>query len=260
MNNKFITILLVIIISLIIPDLIKLGTQLITKLTVSTPNHVKIQFPSPSPNPQTINPANKYTSKELQISFTLPEGNFTINYDKTKDWGAEFGTKYAFTKHIRIEDLQSRQLYDIDLASIENDKPFAWEGAPSWYVPALSENESTEELLDKLTKYMQNPIYIKNIYLDNLNSYAKIVYTKSCYGPCKLYRKYLIPFEKSIDGKIYHTLTFSTVIGELGFGDEEVNSNLETLKRLIPLDQFSDPEAQQAIKIQDQITHSLVIK
>lgn len=227
------------------------------KVEISKVTPEALITPTNSPTLKPTLPGNtRYESKELKLSFQLPL-NFEVTNDRTHDWGTEFGTKYAITKSLSIHDLGTLQTYGFGLATIENDKPFGWEGNPFWYVPSLDKSNSNEEFEVKLKKYYQNPIHIKDTYITNLNNFAKIVYLKGCYGQCILIRTYYIPFEKQIDNKIYHTLTFSTTIADLGYDDQMVENNLTSLMDQIKQDRFSDNKINLIIDTQDKIVKSL---
>ncbi|MBP9702729.1 hypothetical protein KBD69_03510 [Candidatus Woesebacteria bacterium] len=209
--NKFLALLILL---LLLPDLLRLVQQVLTKIApkpLSTTNSNYSPTPNQTPD-YSVSEPRQHESKELKITLSIPNPSMTVSSDDVRDYKDEVSSQ-AIVRTLGISAV------DVDIVvstatSIDNS-PFSWEGTPSYLIGKIENDASTEEIFQLLTTYDLKPIYIQNIYLENFHRAAYIVFGRSCYGPCRLTRTYIIPWEKTIDNKIYHNLSIKMDLGSI---------------------------------------------
>lgn len=260
----------IIILALLIPDLVRLVTKFSdvqqkksnnSEEVGSVQNSENQVYVSPKPSssirPQTS--AHVYKGVEVPISFTVPKGEYHV-YENVKDWEDEMrddiGNLHAIQRTMTLDDQYTKQVYSFELAASVRDKQFAWEGTPSWYPGSININEDPDKLIDTFKSI--GALFVVKTHINILNTVAYIVYAKHCYGGCMLKRIYLIPFEREISGRTYHTLSFATHLMILGVTESEINENLSLLKLNNFIKESFSKDQQKIIEIQDEIVGSVV--
>jgi hypothetical protein len=178
---------------------------------------------SPIPSPSLL-PSTHYQSKTLNLNFDVPSRAYKISEYGPNDYGEKDVQQW----HLPIYSVtdSSSPIGTFTLIKTSNDRPFAWEGMPTWYIGSLEKANSLETLKQQLKDYYINAEKITPVRLENIQATAYIIYGQACHGGCFLVRMYLIPYERYVDSNLYHTLTFSSVIDDLGGTDEEINANM----------------------------------
>ncbi len=228
-----------------------------------SPTSTSLKYPSPDPSLSTIDPY-EYISKNQKISFTLPNHEIRLRYDNISDYKDEVKSQ-AIVRSLRTERASNgSEVFDIDTATTISDAPFSWEGTPQYLLGRIPVDANTSDVFNLLTSYSMKPIYIQKTYLDNFKLQAYIVYSKNCYGSCFMMKTYIIPWERNIDGKIYHNLSISLFVGSTVIDENDPQTDLvydnNYLKSLLA-GQFETklfPQAtQEQMKIQDAVVKSI---